>query len=279
LLVASGYSGTQRLAPAPLEPILAAGGLRSTLTDMTRWLVHQCSGSNRTGGDLATTCDTRLRARTRCIAADAVNPVLLTGFEWLDRPLAYGLGWFLGSGEGNEVVFHTGFIDGFSSALVVVPARQLGCVILTNANLSPLPGLLIRALLGARGVLSLSKKPILVPPVVPVPPPMRVVEVSGPTPRSIVGQYHNPAYGWVDVTQCEASLVLGYGRHAWPLDWTAADTAEVAIPAFGLTIRLPVRVEGADDRVHALSIPFSLDPRVPSLAFTRRPASQTGPRV
>src|SRR5205085_11678689 len=59
-----------------------------------------------------------------------------------DPPLAalrpdfaeYGLGWRLRDSRGRKIVTHTGGLAGMSSQITLVPAENLGIVILTNSE-------------------------------------------------------------------------------------------------------------------------------------------------
>jgi hypothetical protein len=47
---------------------------------------------------------------------------------------AYGLAWFLEDYRGEKVAFHTGSIDGLVAIVGLMPARQLGIVVLANRD-------------------------------------------------------------------------------------------------------------------------------------------------
>ena len=53
--------------------------------------------------------------------------------------LAYGMGFFVTTYRGHKFVHHGGNIDGFSSLVAFLPQDNIGLVILTNQNASPLP--------------------------------------------------------------------------------------------------------------------------------------------
>lgn len=57
-------------------------------------------------------------------------------------PASYGLGWMVDSYRGHFRVVHGGNIDGFSALLTMYPNDGMAVVALTNANGTPLPGIL-----------------------------------------------------------------------------------------------------------------------------------------
>jgi CubicO group peptidase (beta-lactamase class C family) len=48
--------------------------------------------------------------------------------------MLYGLGWFLEDYESRKIVSHTGGVDGFVSAVTLIPEEGVGIVILTNTD-------------------------------------------------------------------------------------------------------------------------------------------------
>lgn len=63
--------------------------------------------------------------------------------------MLYGLGWFLEDYESRKVVSHTGGVDGFVSAVTLVPEEKLGIVILTNTDQNSLYSTLNREIMDA----------------------------------------------------------------------------------------------------------------------------------
>ncbi len=254
------YVGTRRVARVDMSAVAAAGAMRSSLDDMTRWLAfHLSRGRTSRGEQLLAPASIETMQRPH-IAARGVNPLILQGFEWLGEP-SYGLGWFLGSAHGLAAVFHPGFADGFSAAIVMFPEQNVGCIALSNLNLSAVPGQLAQALLET--ALGLEREE---PPRGPAPPEEAL---------RFVGEYEHPVFGAVSIERRGDRLVLVYNGNAWPLRWKDAATADFDAPAFGVKIPLSVRLETASGGARQLAIPFSLDPRVGPQIFAerRRPSS------
>jgi CubicO group peptidase (beta-lactamase class C family) len=250
------YVGESAISRKDASCIAAAGGARSNLNDMTKWALFQLGD-----GDAPLSPGSRQTMHAAKISSDGMNPLLLTGLEWL-RTSAYGYGWFLGEAAGKRAIHHMGFIDGFSSVVVLVPELEAGVVVLASANLSAFPGLLAQHLLA-----KITGEDA--PPLTAGPPPPSVA--ADPAPRAepspgLEGSYEDAAYGRIDVVRRDDSegLTLRYRGHDWPLRFHAPREAVIVLEAFGVSIPLPASFGSS-----SVSIPFSLDPRVPSQVFAR----------
>lgn len=242
--VALPYSGTMRVGRVDMSCVAAAGGLKSTLHDMTAWVRHQLAER-----------DTLALAHRPHISAEGVNPLFLNGLEWLAADLRYGFGWFIGTTDGMRIVFHPAFVDGFSHAVALVPERNLGVVVLTNVNLSSTPGLLLKELVAKT-----------------LRQPTSNVDVPelDERDRALIGTYENRVHGTVRVQIVRKRLVVEYGGEHWPLAWQGERTAVAEATAFGL--KIPVHAEFASrNGVAQLKMGLSLDPRAALDVFTRTP--------
>ena len=104
-----------------------AGGVSSTVRDMARWLRLQLGNGTLDGEEI-------VNAET---LADSHRPWTLTSRQGLPqdgRVGFYGLGWNVGSNDmGQFQLSHSGaFYLGAATNVFVVPALQLGIVVLTN---------------------------------------------------------------------------------------------------------------------------------------------------
>jgi len=133
----------------------AAGGLYSTIEDMTRWELALASGK-------------LVRPET---LARASAPGLLPG----GRRAAYGLGFMTGSYRGVREVGHGGDITGYNSYVARYPDERFTVIVLSNVGLrpaGPVPdaGKLARAVaeFGLAGRLKAAEEPVrvAVPPAV-----------------------------------------------------------------------------------------------------------------
>ena len=95
-----------------------AGGVFSTLEDMTQYLIMYMDGGVAPDG-------------TRLIS-EANLDVLWTPQIDLDADTQYGLGWFVGESNGVPTLGHAGNAIGYTSEFVFLPEAGLGVVMLTN---------------------------------------------------------------------------------------------------------------------------------------------------
>jgi CubicO group peptidase (beta-lactamase class C family) len=122
-----------------LEPIpgtrdetwAAAAGIRSNVTDLSRWVLAQLAG-----GDMG--------AGRRLFSAGASREMWAPQIHQSIRPMtgalepltprfsAYGLGWSLRDYHGRKMVSHGGALTGMVSTVVMLPEEKLGVIVLTN---------------------------------------------------------------------------------------------------------------------------------------------------
>lgn len=133
-----------------IDNIGPAGSINSNVSDMLKWVRFQLAAGSVNGKTLlspSALAETHAAQMVVPLSADAkaFNP-----FTHLE---SYGMGWFLQDYRGHELDQHGGNIDGMSAMVALVPELTLGVVILTNANGSPVPTIVLYraldALLGA----------------------------------------------------------------------------------------------------------------------------------
>ena len=114
-----------------------AGSINSCVDDMAKWVtLHLARGK---AGDRQLIGPSTID--------DMHNPHMVMGgsSERPDiSPSSYGMGWMVYTYRGHAMVEHGGNIDGFSALVMLLPKDDLGLVILTNRNGTPLPALLAR---------------------------------------------------------------------------------------------------------------------------------------
>ncbi|MEZ4586330.1 MAG: serine hydrolase [Gemmatimonadales bacterium] len=131
--------GTLRTIPFHNVDIVApAGSINSNVLDMAKWVRFQLANG---------VVDDKPLLGERALAETRTPQFLLrrSGRGGADRDgyfSAYGFGWFLEDYHGRFVVHHGGNIDGMTALVAFMPDEQLGVVVLTNMNGSPLPGVL-----------------------------------------------------------------------------------------------------------------------------------------
>ncbi|MCA0931807.1 serine hydrolase [Lutimonas saemankumensis] len=116
------------------ETVAATGGLISSVSDMSKWMVfnmnHGIHGK-----------DTLLTASTRNMMWKPHNSFMVdqTKPNNLGRRFSsYGLGWGISDYKGKLRVSHTGGYDGMITAVTMLPEENLGVVVLTNGTQSPI---------------------------------------------------------------------------------------------------------------------------------------------
>jgi CubicO group peptidase (beta-lactamase class C family) len=117
----------------PWETMGAAGGIISSASDMSRWLRLQLGRGMFDGR----------RYFGENTQRELWTPHTTISISEFERDLfpsthfkTYGLGWRVFDYLGEQVVAHSGGYDGMNSRVALVPDRQLGIVILTNAMTS-----------------------------------------------------------------------------------------------------------------------------------------------
>jgi CubicO group peptidase (beta-lactamase class C family) len=104
-----------------------AGGVKSSVNDMAKWMRLQLAGGKFEGKAIV---NEKALAQTH-------HPHMLTGFSPLNGlPGFYGLGWNVNyDEEGRLRLSHSGGFDlGAATNVALVPAEDLGIVVLTNTN-------------------------------------------------------------------------------------------------------------------------------------------------
>jgi CubicO group peptidase (beta-lactamase class C family) len=104
-----------------------AGGVSSSVNDMAKWMRLQLAGGKFDGKEIV----------KEEALAQTHHPYMLTGFSPLNGlPAFYGLGWNVNyDEEGRLRLSHSGGFDlGAATNVSLVPAEDLGIVVLTNTN-------------------------------------------------------------------------------------------------------------------------------------------------
>jgi len=116
-----------------------AGGLYSSVHDMALWMNVQLAGGVYRAAD--GTEHRLFSEKSQQAMWQMVTPMTIPAPSVPElapaRPnfLGYGQGWFLSDYRGERLVWHTGGWPGMVSRLTLVPEKNLGVVVLTNAEL------------------------------------------------------------------------------------------------------------------------------------------------
>ena len=117
--------------------IAPAGSINSNIEDMAKWVALQLSDGTFEGKRVINKPTlNEMHTPQMVIASYPTEPMI--------SPSSYGLGWFVDTYRGHYRVHHGGNIDGFSALVSFFPHDDVGIVVLTNKNGTPLPELTVR---------------------------------------------------------------------------------------------------------------------------------------
>ncbi len=113
--------------------VSGAGGLYSSVHDLTKWMNTQLAGGVIPGGDGRLFTEKRQREMWTMLTPIPVSkPTLPELLPAMPNFLGYGQGWMLSDYRGHRMVWHTGGWPGMVSRLTLVPGSNIGVVVLTN---------------------------------------------------------------------------------------------------------------------------------------------------
>lgn len=110
----------------------SAGGINSSVADMSKWVIMQMNGGKYGEGlgkqIFSKTAQQEMWSPQTIIPANAAPPYN-THFS------SYGLGWFLSDVKGYKQVTHTGGLAGMVTQVTLLPELQLGIIVFTNQQI------------------------------------------------------------------------------------------------------------------------------------------------
>lgn len=115
-----------------LSLISAAGCINSNVTDLSHWLKMLLAGGTYKSQALISPATLQ-----ELLAPQVIVPGVPETKESL--LCAYGIGWVVFSYLGHYFVSHDGVSDGFTSMAGLLPAENIGIVILSNKNMTAFP--------------------------------------------------------------------------------------------------------------------------------------------
>ncbi|HVI25963.1 MAG TPA: serine hydrolase [Xanthomonadaceae bacterium] len=139
--VATGYAKAdfRELKPAPLltwHNVSGAGGLYSSVHDMTKWMRMQLAGGRYTdaqGREQRLFSEKRQQEMWSVLTPIPVRPPAVPELAAATPNFhGYGEGWNLSDYRGRKLVWHTGGWPGMVSRLTLVPEAKLGVIVLTS---------------------------------------------------------------------------------------------------------------------------------------------------
>src|SRR5581483_5464467 len=112
-----------------------AGAIVSNVDEMGRWvLMHLRDGKYN---------DKQVLSASQVTLLHSPQMIIPETGKFAEIPYSsYALGWFVTPYRGHPMIQHGGNIDGFSSLTSLFPHENIGMVVLTNMDSSPVPGIL-----------------------------------------------------------------------------------------------------------------------------------------
>ena len=256
------YEGFTAVAPA--------GSIVSSVADMSQWLlVHLNDGKI---GDRHFLSEAQVRELHK-------PQMVIEEGKHAELPHAsYGLAWFVQPYRGHNMIHHGGNIDGFSSMFALMPQDNVGVVILTNMDGTPVRDILMynvfdRFIDGkqvpwnarskaeykefeaaqARGKEKAKSDKV------------RGTRPSHPLP-AYAGTYTHPGYGPLTVELEDGVLTATYNNTRMPLKHYHYDVFDMTMDRFGVTFKVTFQTD-TRGTVHQLLAP--LEASLPERVFTR----------
>lgn len=144
------WTATRELLPANVfmegsvaqDGIIPAGGMMASANDMARYLITHLNGGLSPDGNRVVSTETLVETRTPQIGVgeDLFTDRVLFPSSFVlpdDARVDYGMGWFVGSYHGVEVITDPGDERGYTNIMALLPQSGTGIVILTNAENLP----------------------------------------------------------------------------------------------------------------------------------------------
>lgn len=272
---ATGYGGGRdsidALPPFTLDAIGPAGSINASARDMAQWVKLQLSDGEVGGRRIVSEGNLRFLHTPQVFVApngQQESPYLL-----------YTPGWFAEVYRGRRLLHHGGNIDGFSALVGFMPDDDIGFVILTNKNGTPIPrGLMLSAfdrLLDFDATDWLAQiRPAASDSLDAVGPPEddEAQRISGTTPShelsAFAGTFTHPAYGTITIQQQGDALRAQYYTLDLPLAHWHYDTFEATETLVkGTKITFYTDVDGLVSR---LALP--IEPMLNPVVFERQAA-------
>ena len=122
------------IAPVPFDNNAPAGGINSSVNELSRWMLAQLERGVVPGTDGKKRLFSEEQSREMW-SAQTVLPIKEPSKVLAATRAnfsAYGLGWSLRDYRGYKLVGHTGGLPGYVSRVVLVPELRLGIAVLTN---------------------------------------------------------------------------------------------------------------------------------------------------
>lgn len=113
---------------AQLDGLAPAGGISSSVNDMSKWVLALLNEGKVGQRQVIPWAAIKATREPQDIVSRVTHLDGETGYE------LYGLGWFLQSYAGHQLVMHDGGVNGYVTSVTLVPDEHLGIIVLTNTD-------------------------------------------------------------------------------------------------------------------------------------------------
>ena len=261
-----------------LSLIGAAGAINSNIEDMTHWIQMQLADGSYKNQPLISPV-TLQELHSPQVVVPGAPETKETLFY------AYGIGWAVLSYRGHYFVSHDGVSDGFTSVVGLLPAENIGIVVLANKNMTTLPRYLSFEVIDRilelpsrewfkEGVESIRKNKETVKESAVKEDRMRKQGTHPCHPlEEYVGIYEHPGYGKLAIELIDGKLEAIYNDLVFVLDHWHYDVFTVAQEKQDMIISLEgtkfTFCNHANGDIGELMVPF--EPTADDIVFKRKP--------
>lgn len=286
---AAATNGERRAADEPaveripfrvIDNVGPAGSINSSAAEMSSWVQLHLNDGMANGTRLVSPTNLQKMHSPQMVVSGGLFSAI---FQQPEMPyLMYGMGWFIQPYRGHPMIHHGGNIDGFSALVSFMPRDDLGLVILTNLNGTPLPTVVALNVydrfLGLEPIDWNARYEGIWSQVEAMQDQGEALESidrkEGTRPshpvNDYVGLYSNPAYGTVRIEQDGDHLRSTFHEMNSRLEHWHYDIFRVTDePAEGTKVAFQMNVKGDIDRLSA-----ALEPNVEPIVFTREPPEE-----
>lgn len=273
-LIPDAYESAETMGPT--------GGINSSAREMANYVRMMLAGGEFEGKRVLLKADVAAMMQPNMSIGPQLFPEL--GFQ------SYGMGLFVNTYRGHQMVQHGGNLPGAASTVHMVPAERIGIVVLTNRSgarlRDGLPLEIVDRLLGLPSAGMIQRYAELERKALAGEEAGRSAGVSDRKTdtrpahplASYAGEYEHPGYGTLAVAHEGGRLTLAIHGFTTPLDhwhyevFRAPDDDENRLEQ--MRVQFQTDLEG---EVSAVAVP--VEPNVPPTVFTRRPPAQMRERA
>jgi CubicO group peptidase (beta-lactamase class C family) len=196
----------------------AAGGIISSVADISKWMILQMNGGLNAGDTLfspQTQVDMWTPHNSHRVSLASQKNIPSRHFN------AYGLGWAMSDYEGRKMVNHGGGYDGMYSRVTMIPEENLGIVVLTNAMTGIATPITMKAIdtylnigdrdWSAEALPRAERSNIMKKERIKKRMAARELNTKPTVPvSSFVGNYYDPMYGAIEIVLEDDQLIIDF---------------------------------------------------------------------